>query len=135
MAAEIPRWFDAAISSGLQQLLVLYLPGAPAEETICAVAEMWSRAVWTSRASWDERLDVQRIAAAFLALARRVDRWPAPKQILDSLPPRPERAKLPEPPLSRDQIERNKAFLRRLTAMVLAPKETRRVTDDMDAFD
>lgn len=122
MADEIPTWFNDAVIEGMQVLQVLSLPGTPSAETIGYASDVWVRTLWSAPTEWDEGLDRARMSAAFLALARQIDRWPAPKHVLDHLPPRRERLKLEAPPLSAEQVRRNRAFLRRLLENMTALK-------------
>lgn len=88
---------DTAILEGLQLLLTLRLSGAPAEDTIDAVADVWLLTFKRGRAiDWQEG-DGERVRAAFVAVAAHAERWPTPSQVLDRLPPRPERPRLPRP--------------------------------------
>lgn len=90
-----PAWFRQAIGRGLQQLVCLSLPNQPPAETIALTKEAWINTLWTSR-EWIERDEV-RLMDTFRLLARRLDRWPAPRSIIDYLPPpKPQRA-LPKP--------------------------------------
>lgn len=105
-----PVWFRRAIAEGQTRLLALSLPGTPPEETIKLTREMWAEALWEGRA-WVED-DAGRIAAGFRSLARKVDRWPPPKLLLEHLPARPERKKLEAPKLSPEERERNRQRVR-----------------------
>lgn len=90
-------WLRVAIMEGIQGLLALRLPGAPADDTVTAMAKVWCIAVETWPVAWDESLDKPRLRAAFRTLAASCDRWPAPKNLRDALPPRPEIKKLAAP--------------------------------------
>lgn len=120
--AEMPSWFRAAVGEGLQGLVVLSLPGTPAAETIALTADVWMQTLWSSPIAWDEQLDRPRLARAFVLLLRHVERWPAPKHVLDHLPPRPDRLKLAAPPLTPEQLKRNRAFMRRWLETLTWPK-------------
>lgn len=106
------RWLEEAVLEGLQMLLTLRLPGAPAADTIAAGAEVWIGAFKAGRnIGWDERADRPRIRQAFLAVCAKVDRWPAPSRVLDELPPRVlDRSRAlamppkPLPPAIREQL-------------------------------
>jgi hypothetical protein len=85
-----PAWFRRALSDGLATLVVLSLPGTPAADVMAGTKETWIGLLWSAR-TWQER-DAARLTAAFVALARRVDRWPPPRAVLDHLPAdRPQR--------------------------------------------
>ena len=103
------RWFREAIGDGLQRLLVLRFDNAPALDFLDLTAGVWVDSLaggdWDAALNiryWDEALDGPRIAAAFMAMARTRSTWPAPRDLLNALPPRPPRARpagmsLPKP--------------------------------------
>lgn len=110
MAAD---WFRREISVGLARLLALGLPGAPIDEAATkACREVWIDAMWLGRA-WDERLDATRLREGFRLLAVRVERWPAPKHLLDALPARIEPLALdaPRPAVTDEQRAKLRAIL------------------------
>lgn len=90
---DLPPKLHNAVIDGLTMLLALRLTGTPAMDTVVATAQAWSKVLAFGR-DWDEEQDVARFQAGFLQLAAVIDRWPAPKDLLDKLPPRPERMKL-----------------------------------------
>ena len=88
---------ENAVIDGLQLLLTLRLSGAPAEDTIDAVADVWLLTFKRGRViDWQEG-DGERVRAAFVTVAAHAERWPTPSHVLDRLPPRPERPRLPRP--------------------------------------
>lgn len=88
---------EHAVIDGLQLLLTLRLSGAPAEDTIEKVCDVWILAFRRGRAiAWQDG-DGERVRAAFVTVAAHAERWPTPGQVLDRLPPRPERPCLPRP--------------------------------------
>lgn len=88
---------ENAVIDGLQLLLTLRLSGAPAEDTIEKVMDVWILAFRRGRViDWQEG-DGERVRAAFVTVAAHAERWPTPSQVLDRLPPRPERPRLPRP--------------------------------------
>src|SRR5262245_25074973 len=95
-----PDWFNNAIVSGLQWLVVMSLRGTPPEDIMEFTREAWQDTVWRSQALWDQAADEQRLSAGFLRLRQSMDRWPAPKNLLDAMPQRREVPKLPEPPIT-----------------------------------
>ena len=103
-------WFRRAVAEGLTRLVALSLPGTPPAETIKLTREAWIEALWEGRA-WNEA-DASRIAAGFRALARRVDRWPVPRMLLEHMPSRPEPPKLPAPGPTAEQREHAQRRLR-----------------------
>lgn len=90
---ELPTQLHNAMIDGLTMLLTLRLAGSPAADTVAATAQTWSRVLAHGR-EWDETRDVKRFQTAFMVLANECDRWPAPKDFLDKLPPPPEPLKL-----------------------------------------
>lgn len=121
MADEVAPWFRTAVIEGMQMIQVLSLPGTPPEDTIGYTSDVWLRTLW-SAAAWNEGLDRPRLSAAFVRLAREAERWPAPKHVLERLPPRAEARALPAPKLTREQITRNKARFAELTEWLRQPK-------------
>jgi hypothetical protein len=107
-----PKWFRVAISEGLIRLVALSLPNTPSHETIELTKEAWIAALYEGRV-WVES-DAGRIAAGFRSLARKVDRWPAPRLLLDHLPARPELPKLNAPAPSQEERETNKRRMREM---------------------
>ena len=47
---------------------------------------------------------------------RLLERWPAPRQLLSLLPDRPQRARLPKPPMSDAKRKANRERLRSMIA-------------------
>ncbi|OSI25089.1 hypothetical protein [Neisseria dumasiana] len=90
---ELPASLHNAVIDGLTLILALRLPGTPASDTIQATAQAWSVALAAGK-TWDAEQDIPRILTAFAVLSAQTDRWPAPRDLLGCLPPRPERLKL-----------------------------------------
>lgn len=93
--APAPAWFRQSMGRGLQQLVCLSLSGQPPAETIALTKEAWISTLWTARA-WHEA-DAERLMEAFRLLSRRMDRWPAPRAVIDHLPPPRAMRALPRP--------------------------------------
>ncbi|WP_046079658.1 hypothetical protein [Halomonas sp. HG01] len=110
----IPQWFRDEIFDGLGRLLVLRLPGAPWEEEAEHTQRSWTEALWAAPIGWDAELDTHRLRQAFTRLAGQVNRWPAPRQLLELLPDRPQQPRLAKPPMSEAQRKKNKARLREM---------------------
>lgn len=108
-------WLQTEIITGLQQLFALRLPGAPGEDTIVGTAQVWLHAIRSSGIAWNQELDSVRIKGAFNALFRSCDRWPAPKQFLDSLGSRAPAKQLPKPKYPADKA---KANLKRIRGLI-----------------
>lgn len=102
--AETPAWLRREISSGLQALVALSLKNQPAAEVLPLTADIWLRAVQRGSVGCDiESIDAPRIREGFEQLFPRLREWPTPVDLLDRIPGRPEREKLPEPPRSAEQ--------------------------------
>lgn len=122
MMQEAPGWLVAEMAEGLQRLVLLRLEGAASADSIAGVALAWADAMMVAGISWDERLDSPRIKMAFRLLAARLERWPAPRHLLEVLPARPEPLKLPEPPPSEADRERARVMLASITKKLRMPQ-------------
>ena len=80
--------------SGVMGLSLLSLDRSPAADQLEAAAEVWVLALQHGR-DWSEARDAGRIRAGFMRLAAECTRWPAPRQLLDAMPPPPALAALP----------------------------------------
>lgn len=113
----IEPWFNNAIVDGVMRLYALSLQGCPPAETVTLTATVWVDTLWAALPAWVEALDARRLAAGFEALAQTAERWPAPAQLLDRMPRRPELPRLPEPkrtPQERDEVLRKVAEIKAL---------------------
>lgn len=128
MMQEAPGWLVAEMAEGLQRLVLLRLDGAASADSIAGVALAWADAMMVAGISWDEGLDAPRIKMAFRLLAARLERWPAPKHLLEALPARPEPLKLPEPPPSEADRERARAMLATIAKKLRMPRDEVRTT-------
>lgn len=126
-------WINNEVSDGLSALVALRLKNGPSldQKTIEALADVWVLA-FSQRVS-DEGLDAPRIRAAFAKILPIVAEWPAPKQVIDLMPARPQLQALPLPPLRDDEWERGQAMFRELiesvvdhVKMPVPPKRTKR---------
>lgn len=120
--SPIPAWFHNRIVEGIQLLHSLHLDGRPAAEVITLTATAWIDVLWRAPRSWVEGRDTDRLASAFFSLSRQVDRWPAPRQLLDHLPPAPEVLALAEavPPMSAARRAQLAEVLRRMAGRLVA---------------
>lgn len=118
-----PGWFRAAIAQGLVRLVALSLPGTPPADTIALTREAWIEALWKSQ-SWTEG-DAARIEEGFALLSARVERWPAPAQLLAALPPRALPRALPEPPPDPETRRRIAQMISALRARLTTPPAKR----------
>lgn len=91
----LPPLCKNTVLDGLDRLLALGLSGRPAAADVQSTALAWIDAL--SMRSWDDARDPRRIETAFRRLSATAQRWPAPAQLLDALPPRLEVVKKPAP--------------------------------------
>ncbi len=111
MAESAPDWFHDAIVSGLQGLVALRLEGGPPRDSVAATALTWVAAWWALPVAW-VKSDVDRIAHAFLRATHRVTKWPAPRDVINLMPPRPAMLALPEIAPGPEVLERRREALR-----------------------
>lgn len=109
-----PGWLVAEVAEGVQRLLVLRLEGCPPADTVQAVALAWADALWLRSGRWSVQEDAPRLRQAFRALAAHATRWPAPAQLWEHLPPRPEPLRLNPPPPAPQERERIRAMLQQV---------------------
>lgn len=121
----VADWLRSEIASGLQKLLALRLMGTPPEDAIVGTAEVWLEAMERCGIQWVEHLDRVRVRRAFQTLFRICDRWPAPKLFLDNLGNRDPPKALPEPPITPEARERNRAKLREFAESLARSKQMR----------
>lgn len=125
---QIPDWFSDAILDGIERLYVLSLARTPSADTIELTHAQWVEVLWDAPVQWDEEVDRPRLQAAFKRLARQVDTWPAPSQLWELMPGRPQRPALPGPELTPEQRARNRErvqdLLRQLRGDGEAPADT-----------
>lgn len=128
---EAPAWFQNRIIDGLQLLYSLCLPGFPAAEVLPLTCVTWVEVLYATR-PWDEALDSGRLRTAFTELARLSERWPAPAQLKQHLPPRPVLAPAlcgPKPVAS----EKRKAEVAAARQRILSAKHDRAAEVNMTA--
>lgn len=130
--SAIPSWFHNRIIEGIQLLHSLHLDGRPAAEVITITATGWIDVLWRAPRAWDENRDADRLALAFYSLSRQVDRWPAPRQLLDHLPPAREVPALPlgAAPMTTDRRAGLAALRRRLADRMTATPQMGGVRPD-----
>ena len=109
-----PDWMIESMAAGLQHLLLLGLPGRPPAETIAGTAHAWADAFWSAPKAWAKDLDAPRIAAAFRVVAGQVECFPAPRTVIEAMPPRPPQEALPPPEMSEDERRANRRRLAKL---------------------
>ena len=103
----IPVWMRDEVGQGMLRVAVLALPGTPPTDGVVACAVMWCEALLALPITWREDADQWRVREAFRALLPTLDRWPAPKHLIDIMPRRRVVA-LPEPEMDREAA-RNEA--------------------------
>ena len=93
-------WFSAVIAEGLQRLAAMHLVGTPTDAGLDLACAVWIDTLWYRRA-WQPDPDAARLRRAFAALSGSARRWPAPAELLDHLPAKPQPPALPAPPRGR----------------------------------
>jgi hypothetical protein len=107
-----PDWLRESVLKGLQALLVLRLPGAPANDTTPALANAWIAILSHLPRTWEQERDQPRLSRAFLTIATSAKQWPTPSQFIACIPPIPDQLKLNAPtstkmpPEIREQLNR-----------------------------
>jgi hypothetical protein len=121
MTTDDDRWLKNAVIDGVQLLYSLALPGSPAGEVLPLTAQGWIEVLRRCRL-WVAERDAPRLHPGFVALAGAVDRWPAPKQLLDHLPAVQPVAALVDvpPPISAQRRLELQALRRRLADHLVA---------------
>ena len=110
----IERWVEKQMARGLQGLIALRLPGAPAEDSVTLTLDVWLAAIECQAVTWNEQADAERIRRAFRTLYRICDRWPPPKVFLDNLGNRDPPPALPPPPISKEERKKNVARIQEI---------------------
>lgn len=82
-------WLRQQISVCLTALVAQNLKHAPAAEIITANADIWY--VSLKNHLTIEQVDTDRLYKAFHVLIPKLTEWPQPKQLIELLPPRPQR--------------------------------------------
>ena len=121
----VEKWLEREIARGLQGLIALRLTGAPADDSVTLTLDVWLAAIESQAVTWNEQLDAERVRRAFRTLYRLCDRWPAPKLFLDNLGNRDPPKALPEPPITPEARERNRARLREIMESLARSKQMR----------
>ncbi len=112
---EPPAWMVAEVAAGLQRLYALRLPYSPESGLLLEIGRLWCDALLALPVTWSRDPDRERLRVGFGRLLPVVDRWPVPRQLIDRLPPRPERLKLSPPEPSAADRERLAAMLKGLS--------------------
>lgn len=93
-------WLRRQIGMGLSGLVAQNLKFAPAAEIITNNADIWH--VSLKPLLTIEEVDTDRIWKGFRALVGKLIEWPQPKQLIELLPPRPQREKIRHTPSDND---------------------------------
>lgn len=118
-----PGWLLAEVIAGMQRLMLLALPGAPAFDAMEGVARAWADALMAWPVAWDAHQDARRLQRAFRLLAASAERWPAPVHLRRLLPPRPPQPALPAPATDNARARARLAeILARMGAVLKAPE-------------
>lgn len=128
------RWFADAITAGIKQLYVLSLPGTPGSDAIASTTGVWINVLWKKNVGWNKQLDTERLAMAFEGLLQEMERWPAPKQLMEYLPKR-EAPKAVEPVLSPEKIAENRRVLEEMSKRLKQGYKTTQAMAAALAFD
>lgn len=83
-------WLRLEIGEAFQKMVCLALPGAPAVEMLPATAEMWL--LLMADMDLTEEIDRPRIRKSFGLLYLHLKQWPQLADLVDNLPPRPQKA-------------------------------------------
>ncbi|WP_110678757.1 hypothetical protein [Salinicola sp. RZ23] len=113
-ANQPAQWFRDEIAQGLARLVVLRLQNAPWEDDIAYTQQAWVDTLWARPVGWDAELDTARLRTAFQRLAGSINRWPAPRALLEVMPERPRQPRLARPKLSAAEAAENRAKLRQM---------------------
>lgn len=120
-------WINDAVLDGLSALVALRLRNTPAEDMIELTADIWVRAF--RQRAFIREVDEPRIRAAFDRVFPTLREWPAPLDVIELMPPRPERPKLPPPKVSDEEHEKNVLRVRMMIGSFLenwGPETTRK---------
>lgn len=118
------KWIREEVGNGLQALLSLRLKNTPAEDMIELTADIWVQAFGVKLGSWAiEERDAPRIREAFRKAFPRIRDWPAPLDVIEQLPPRPEPRQLPEPEPDAEAQRRIRAMIEGLKTKLYVKRE------------
>ncbi|MDO4434714.1 MAG: hypothetical protein Q4B82_09080, partial [Alysiella sp.] len=125
---KMPDWAYNQMIDGLQKLLVLRLQGAPPADTITALAAVWEEALTPITRHWQSETDHNRLPEAFRCVMQQSSRWISPAQLIEQIPARqvPPIAGLIEakaPPLTPEQIAKNKQRLKQILQILAQAKQ------------
>jgi hypothetical protein len=90
-----PNWLVISVAQGIGLLMGARIQGAPFagnKEDTQAVCEAWLIALMNRSIDWHEDTDKERLETGFQKLLTNCRKWPAPAELFDYLPNRPETA-------------------------------------------
>ncbi len=117
---DVPAWLEAEVVAGLGLFKAAGIKPFGGSD-IKSLAAAWG-SIFNDEIGFPIRkIDGPRISQAFKKAAARLDRWPAPGQVLALMPPRPARRaldNLPEP-----NPERDLAAIKKIQEMLAGGKK------------
>lgn len=113
-------WFNNAIIEGLQKLVTLRLENTPPMETIQLTASTWQEILWPKK-RWHQQIHQRRIESAFTQMMGNINKWPAPKDLLDYMPKGEGQHMLPKPPPSQEEKRRGQQVIGNLLKNLNTP--------------
>ena len=114
-------WLRLEIGGAFQQLVALAFPGTPAVEMLPVAAELWISTL--GEMNLIEEIDRPRIRKGFSVLYTKLRQWPQVADLLEALPPRPQRVKLEAPPQSEADREAGKKRMQDILDSLGADRE------------
>jgi len=114
----VPRWLGEIVKRRIERLRLLNLDGQPLGRSMGEVTVIWAEVLVARLPQPDPALDAPRLEAAFDALERQCERWPAPARLLTLLPPRSPRSAPPAPPAVPAERARLRGLLRDLLRQI-----------------
>jgi hypothetical protein len=93
----VPPWLGEFVQDAIIKLLAMRLDGMPSHETSDLTTIAWVEIILKSQREWVQDLDLPRLKAALDIVQRRAARWPAPRDLIDAMPPRSYPRALPKP--------------------------------------
>lgn len=116
---EAPAWLRREVMHGLKAMIALGPENTPALEMVTKVADVWLIAIARGGVGVSiEVVDAPRIREGFERLLPTLIKWPQPKHLIDKIPGRPERQRLPEPPPTPAEIAEGLRQFRAIMAKV-----------------
>ncbi|MCL1860683.1 MAG: hypothetical protein FWG52_04005 [Proteobacteria bacterium] len=111
-----PDWLRREVMRGLQALIALRIPGAPAADAVALAADVWMAVIEKRMGGADETSGTQRVRRAFLALCERSRKWPTPAEFFDALPDASHFAakRISAPALTEEEREANRKRVRKM---------------------